>query len=132
MGGSLINAGSGSEWAWAWRRLRVAEHMGQNLTPAAPSSRTCGKCGTSVSEGAGSFRMRRPDARRGCLPGAAPPTRGDEVCPECGKTCRPIPLLRKGGPTRSEILPECGRAWCEKQPEKVNEGDVRTGYSRKG
>jgi len=94
-GGNLINAGLGLGVGVGMGGAfgRMAEQMGQNL--AAPSSsRTCGKCGAGVSEGA-----------RFCS-GCGAPVPGRIVCPGCG-----APL--SGG---MKFCPECGMALSPRCP----------------
>jgi membrane protease subunit (stomatin/prohibitin family) len=104
-GGNLINAGLG---------LGVGVGMGGAFLPDLRKVRRAPIGGGQVL-----FRMRRSDARRGCLSrGRRFPLRGDEVLPGMRHgPVAPVSLLREDGLPRSEILPGVrDGAWCEEQP----------------
>lgn len=112
-GGSLINAGLGLGVGVGMGGAfgRLAEQMGQNLTPAAPSSRTCGKCGTSVSEGARFCSgCGAPMPVGAVCPGCgAALSGGMKFCPECGLPLSPrCPSCGKTASPGAKFCPECG------------------------
>jgi len=111
-GGNLINAGLGLGVGVGMGGAfgRMAEQMGQNLS-APDSSRTCGKCGAPVSEGARFCSgCGAPMPGRTVCPGCgASLSGGMKFCPECGMALSPrCPSCGKTASPGAKFCPECG------------------------